>query len=370
MSANPTCDGRITVIIPVMNVERFLDQCLLSIESQTYPDLEILCINDGSTDGSLAIMREHAARDQRIRVIDKPNQGYGATCNRGIDEASGAWVSIVEPDDWVEPDMYRDLLAHVDSLGGDVDVAKSAYWRVYEEGPRPLKVKCAYYRKVKPASQPFPVRDAPELLSHHPSIWSAIYRRKWLVEKGIRFREYPGAGWADNPFLVETLCQTDRIAYLDEPYYCYREDTPEKVIAFARRNPMLPLERWHDMMDVLERLGVEDEAVLSAQNLRGITYCCSTIEACGLEAKGVREAVTRVFSRMDPALVLADRRIKPSEKRLFAQLLGLPDPHVSEISYLPELVSQGIHRLRTCGLGYTLRSARQLLLHRSARVGK
>ena len=359
-----------SVIVPVMNVERYLDQCLASIEGQTHRNLEIICLNDGSTDGSLAIMEAHAARDPRIRVIDKPNQGYGATCNRGIDEAHGEWISIVEPDDWVEPNMYRDLLAHVSSLGCTVDVAKSAYWRVYEDEKRPLKVKCAFYRRVKPSSQPFAVSEAGELLSHHPSIWSAIYRREYLLDKHIRFREYPGAGWADNPFLVETLCQTDAIAYLDKPYYCYREDTPEKVIAFAKRNPMLPLERWHDMMDVLDRLGVTDDVILSAQNLRGITYSCSTIEAAGLDSPGVRDAVVGVFSRMDPELVFADRRIKPSEKRLFAELLGLPNPKVSEISYLPELFSQGVHRLRTCGIGYTLRSVRQLLLHRAARVGK
>lgn len=353
-----------------MNVERYLDQCLTSIENQTHRDLEIICLNDGSTDGSLAIMQAHAARDARVRVIDKPNEGYGATCNRGLSEATGEWIAIVEPDDWVEPGMYHDLLALVDSLGGRVDIAKSAYWRVYEDGKRPLKVKCAYYRRVKPPTQPFAIGQAAELLSHHPSIWSAIYRRSFLEEKGIRFREYPGAGWADNPFLVETLCQTNSIAYLDEPYYCYREDTIEKGIAFAQRNPLLPLERWHDMMDVLERLGVTDREVLRAQSLRGITYCCTTIEACGLDADGVREAVTRVFSRMDPELVLSDRRIKPGEKRLFAQLMGLPDPHVSEISYVPELIRQGIHRMRTCGLSYTLASVRQYLLHKSARVGR
>ena len=370
MSANPTCEGRISVIVPVMNVERYLDQCLSSIEAQTHRDLEIICLNDGSTDGSLAIMQAHAAKDPRVRVVDKPNEGYGATCNRGLDEATGEWISIVEPDDWVEQDMYHDLLMLVDRVGGNVDIAKAAYWRVYDQGKRPTKVRCAYYRRVKPPAQPFAVRDAAELLSHHPSIWSAIYRRDFLNEKGIRFRPYPGAGWADNPFLVETLCQTERIAYLDEPYYCYREDTPEKVIAFAKRNPMLPLERWHDMMDVLQRLGVTDEPVLMAQNLRGITYCCSTIEACGLDAPGVREAVAGVFSRMDPALVLADRRIKPGEKRLFAEVLGLPDPKVSEISYVPELFRQGIHRIRTCGISYTLASVRQYLLHKSARVGR
>lgn len=101
----------VSVIVPIYNAEPFLDQCLKSISSQTHKNLEIICLNDGSTDESLSIMQTHAAQDNRMRVIDKPNQGYGATCNRGIEEASGQWIAIVEPDDWIEPGMYADMLA-------------------------------------------------------------------------------------------------------------------------------------------------------------------------------------------------------------------------------------------------------------------
>ena len=92
---------KVSVIVPSMNVERTLDAALSSIERQTYPDIEILALNDGSTDGTLAVMQAHAARDPRIRVIDKQNEGYGATCNRGIDMAEGDYIAIVEPDDWI-----------------------------------------------------------------------------------------------------------------------------------------------------------------------------------------------------------------------------------------------------------------------------
>ena len=182
--------------------------------------------------------------------------------------------------------------------------------------------------------------------------------------------EVPGAGWVDNPFLVETLCQTDSIVYLDECYYCYREDTTEKALAFAERNPLLPLERWLDMRDVLLRLGVRDESVWRAQNLRGITYCCTAIEANGLDYPGLRSRVVEIFLAMDPALVMDDPNIKPAEKRLFAQLLGLPEPQISDISYLPELASQAAYRLRTAGLRFTWLSVLDYLQRRHARVGQ
>ena len=216
----------VSVVVPIYNMEKYLDQALASLEEQSFPFLEIICVNDGSTDGSPAIMRAHAAHDPRIRIIDKPNGGYGAAVNRGIDEATGDWLAILEPDDWIERGMFADLLALVDSFETQVDVAESAYWRVFERAGETLKVPCAYKGRIT-GPQPFAVADEPELLLHHPSIWSAIYRLAWLREKGIRMKEVPGAGWVDNPFLVETLCQTDAIAYLDTCYYCYREDTTD-----------------------------------------------------------------------------------------------------------------------------------------------
>lgn len=104
-------ESLVSVIVPIYNAGPYLEQCLNSIVGQTHKDLEIILLNDGSTDDSLATMRRYAENDARIKVIDKQNQGYGATCNRGHAEATGTWISIVEPDDWIEPGMYADMLA-------------------------------------------------------------------------------------------------------------------------------------------------------------------------------------------------------------------------------------------------------------------
>lgn len=96
----------VSVLIPCFNVERYVRECLDSVVNQTLGDLEILCINDGSTDATPDILREYAARDARIRIIDKPNSGYGDSMNRGLDAASGEYIGIVESDDRAEPDMF------------------------------------------------------------------------------------------------------------------------------------------------------------------------------------------------------------------------------------------------------------------------
>ena len=86
----------VSVIVPIYNTEKFLDQCLSSIEAQTYKNFEVLCINDGSTDGSRDIILAHAEKDPRIKLVDKENGGYGQGCNLGLSLAKGEWVSIIE----------------------------------------------------------------------------------------------------------------------------------------------------------------------------------------------------------------------------------------------------------------------------------
>lgn len=357
----------VSVIVPVYNAERYLDQALTSAEGQSLSELEIICVNDGSTDRSADIMRAHAERDGRIRIIEQDNGGYGSAMNRGLDAARGEWVAILEPDDWIEPHMLADMTA----LAADyaqhpvpVDIVKTPYWVIRNpDTPAEAKLHCSYRGRIRPKAQPFTVHDAPHLLLHHPSIWSAIYRRAFLDGYGIRFREVPGAGWADNPFLVETLCQARGILYLPHPYYCYREETPEKTAAMAERSPLVPLERWEDMMDVLEHLDVTDEVVLSAQTLRGFTYIGiagvhADLETCRPE---VRAAVERMFARMDPKLVLAHPRISPAHKRLFATWRGIEQPRINEFDHIRSLASEAAYNAWNKGPVQTLKMAQGYL---------
>ena len=109
----------ISFVLPVFNVEAYLPKCLDSLLGQSRRDIEIIVVDDGSTDGSLAICREHAARDARIVVFAQPNQGQGVARNRGVQAANGRYISFVDPDDWLEPEMAADLLPAMFSSGAD-----------------------------------------------------------------------------------------------------------------------------------------------------------------------------------------------------------------------------------------------------------
>ena len=90
----------ITILVPCYNVEKYVDECLSSIQKQTYDNLEVLCINDGSTDNTLNILRKYEASDNRFHIINKSNSGYGASMNIGLNKASGDYIGIVESDDF------------------------------------------------------------------------------------------------------------------------------------------------------------------------------------------------------------------------------------------------------------------------------
>ena len=109
---------KVSVVIPIYNAENYLRQCLNSIVGQTLRDIEIICVDDGSTDTSLSIIHEYAQKDPRIKVISKPNSGYGHSMNVGLDAATGEYFGIVDSDDYILPEMYETLYyyAHKDDL--------------------------------------------------------------------------------------------------------------------------------------------------------------------------------------------------------------------------------------------------------------
>lgn len=364
----------VSVIMPIYNAEGSLDNALESVEHQTLENIEILAINDGSTDASLQIMIHHAEMDPRIRVIDKPNQGYGASCNRGIDEARGTWIAILEPDDWLKPGMFKDMLDYANGFDEQpIDIVKTPYIRILDSNTENQRAyQCSYYHRIHPRHQPFTIDDpgVVDILRHHPSIWSAIYRKDFLDKKNIRFRPIPGSGWADNPFLIDTLCQADRIVYFDIPYYCYRENTDEEDFNFAMRNPTVPFQRWNDMQDELDRFQVNSDEIQCAHNSRGFTYLSGIIEYIPLSDPKVHDAAVKMVSRMNVRLVLGDPMISPAMKKLFCKLRGLPEPKANYPQYMRSLIGETAYQLRNNGPAFTLGSIEGYLKGYATRNGE
>lgn len=368
----------VSIVVPVFNAGPSLDQALDSLTGQTYGNLEIICLNDGSTDDSLAIMERHGAADARIRIIDKANEGYGATCNRGIDEARGDWIGVLEPDDWLLPGAIEAMVSAAEEAAraaGDPnaavtaptvpDLVKTPYWRVlFPDAPEQALAHCYYKGTTAPANaaalaggwlaQGSPaIASCPSLMEYHPSIWSTLYRADFLREHGIRFLPIPGAGWADNPFLVETMTAARSIVYLDTPFYCYREETPAHFEETIRRQPTLAFDRWHDGADVLERHPDLDDRVVQAHYHRGFNNRDKAAAVLGDTSPLVQSETARMFGRMKADLVLDDPALSPDQKALFARTIGRPDYHptlADKLAFKGRALRQRLHNVRTVGI--------------------
>ena len=216
----------VSVLTPIYNVEKYLPQCLDSLIAQTMQNIEFICINDGSTDNSLAILEEYAAKDSRFVIVDKPNSGYGASMNRGLAIAKGEYIGIVESDDFAEPDMFEALYQMAKKQ--DADVCKSNYYQFNDlSGSSFVKnYKDEFIGVV------FRPRDAKWQKVFHttPCIWSAIYKRSFLISNNIDFNETPGASFQDTAFVLKAWIAAERAVIVPEGYLHYRVDRPESSV--------------------------------------------------------------------------------------------------------------------------------------------
>lgn len=244
-SARPGESPILSLLVPVYNVERYLEESLASACAQSLADIEIVCIDDGSTDGSVGILRAHAARDARIRVISKENTGYGDSMNRGLAAARGEFVGILEPDDLACANGLRALVTAARKTGADLAKGNfERYWSAPRVRTSPVQVVPA--DRCGEALRP---RDDAAIFSCEPSIWSAVYRRSFLEDNGIRFLPTPGASFQDCSFAFKVLASAERAVYVNETVVRYRQDNEGSSVkaadkAFCTCGEYAEIERW------------------------------------------------------------------------------------------------------------------------------
>ena len=220
---------KVSVLVPVYNVEKYIEQCIKSIVSQSLKEIEIICINDGSTDNSVHILEDYKAKDSRIRIINKKNAGYGHSMNIGIDMAAGEYISIIESDDFAEPDMLEALYKTAVKYGADI--VKGEYFN-YRDGKDTFAGRLSNYEKDKLMS----VLDTPTILYVADTIWSALYNRRFLDKNNIVFHETRGASFQDISFAIQGWMHASKVVFIDKPLLHYRRDNlsssmhnPEKI---------------------------------------------------------------------------------------------------------------------------------------------
>lgn len=231
---------KVSVIVPVYKVDKYLTQCLNSIVNQAMEELEIIIVDEGDHDRCREIIDYFEAHDPRIIAPHQKNGGYGASCNLGFSMAKGEYLAIVESDDWIEPEMYEEMYAYAKAL--DADVVKTPYYEYFSNEERR---DCDYRMRLRqtiPQYKCFSMKEYGELLEVHASLWSGIYKREYLEANKIRFIEAKGGAYVDVGFRIDTLINSDRIAWLDKPFYNYRVDSIGSSTNTFKLLPMI--HRW------------------------------------------------------------------------------------------------------------------------------
>lgn len=198
---------KVSIIVPICNVDKYLEKCLESIRIQTLKEFEVICIDDGSTDTSGVIAQRFAESDSRFKLIAKPNSGYGHTMNLGLAKAIGEFVGIIESDDFIDPTMFEAL--YTKAINGDYDVVKSDHFLYWSNPERVVPSRSLEQKNV------FDIT---------PSIWSALYRRSFLEKNKIRFLETPGASFQDTGFNFKVWSCVKSYAILSQSFVYYRQD--------------------------------------------------------------------------------------------------------------------------------------------------
>ncbi len=212
-----------SIIVPVYNGASYLRECLDSLQSQTLKDIEVICINDGSTDSSLEILQEYECHDKRFKVIDKPNTGYGDTMNRGIAISRGAYIGSVESDDFVVPEAYQKMYDLAENKC--LDFVKAGRLKFYGPPDSRSFGPCTMARNNFQIEEVFNPSDNPWKNSMGVG-QPGLFKKEFLLRHKIFYNKTPGASFQDTGFWAQTLFYATRVQLIDEPLYMIRRDNP------------------------------------------------------------------------------------------------------------------------------------------------
>lgn len=248
---------QISVIITIHNAEKYIEECLNSVIHQTFSDIEILCIDGGSVDATPQILQSYAEKDRRIKIINDPVTSYGHKVNRGIEEAKGKYVAVLESDDMFELFMLEHLYKTAEEC--NVDFVNGDYTCFYTING----VRFSYVTKMYAEDQYDCIkhnRAHPEEMGIIPRFWTGLFRKDFLIREQIQMNESPGASFQDMSFRFLTSALANNSYHMNEPVYLYRIDNPGSSMHDGRKTTVIADE--HDFLQAqLHKRDITDKQI-------------------------------------------------------------------------------------------------------------
>ena len=228
--------ARISVVVPVYNVEAYLRECLESVATQSFKDLEVIMVDDGSTDGSVAICEEFAARDERFKLVRQPNGGLGNARNNGAKVATGEFLNFLDSDDVLPKHALRTLIRSLDKTGSDFATGNVHRFNRGGSSPAPFVAKA--FTRTRPATHITKFRG---LLVDRIAP-NKLFRRSFWDQHGFAFPE--GVTHEDIPVILPAHFLAKSVDVISEPVYLYRlRETGGLSITQRRLEPKVLLDR-------------------------------------------------------------------------------------------------------------------------------
>ena len=206
---------KVSIIVPIYNSEKTLKKCLDSLVNQTLKDIELILVDDGSTDCSSQICDEYKAKYEYIKVVHKVNEGMGKAYNLGISMAQGEYIGFVESDDWIENNMYEIL--YQNAIHYDSELVKCGLYYSDANGDVCPYLEHKILNNAALIKQPFTILDSKPLIFYHSSVWASLYKSDFI--KKLSFSEEPQASYQDFSFMIKALVKASKISVVDGFFY-------------------------------------------------------------------------------------------------------------------------------------------------------
>ena len=245
--------ARVSVVVPVYDIEQHLRQCLDSIAGQTLDDIEIICVDDGSTDASPQILAGYVARDHRFRVITQANAGPGVARNVGLEQATGRFLIFLDSDDWFEPNFLEQMVCRAEQTGADVTICRAVEFDMAtgRELPSEWMLKTQYL----PGDLFSPTDIATHIFQFtYGWPWDKLYRSEFVKRTRLRYPELPNS--EDLVFVFQSLALADQLAVMEDVLVHHRVNRRSSVSNSRHKDPEVPYQALELLRTGLERRGL------------------------------------------------------------------------------------------------------------------
>ncbi|WP_432354368.1 glycosyltransferase [Sporosarcina sp. A2] len=305
---------KVSVIVPIYNVEAYLSKCIRSIQNQKLNDIQIILVDDGSTDKSLSICKEYAKEDKRIHLIEKSNGGVSSARNAGLEAAVGEYVGFVDPDDWIKADMYESMYNQVKKTGTEVCICN--YVNEYKNNSEAISLNIhSDVLDGKDIKKLVADMVAPATINSNEtaimgSVWRTLISNRLIKTSEIKFNEEIHL-MEDLLFIIETLLVCNKISIDNGYYYHYFHSSNSAMNLYRKNFYALNLKVYYLLTSILEKKPI-NSTLSHHMNIRYVNIGFNSIvnEIRIGNKKSIREKLTLIHD------VSHDEKVKDILKSL------------------------------------------------------